>query len=1547
MFGWLRSNWKPVAAVSVVAIAATSVGVLWPGKPDPNFARPLLVGLKQDSRTYLGRHAQADMAAPAGSTAWIRCGMTEAAGNLSCTTEGAAETLVANGTPVYQLYTPIPRTDGLTKKAIGFLGTEWFAHAGNAIADQTTNSFTVKLWWCNSTVPAANAHLVSKLTGNTGYSVYLDTTNRLNISIGDGVLASGLVSAALSLACHRATVVFDRAGTAKAEIDGVDTGVTVDISARSGSITSAVPFTIGRLASGGSAFIGRVAEVVVGNASETLATAIAGYTAFKVPAGITYTQTTTRCYEHGTEAGFGERLGCYGGSTTAPQWPMAIRSSAVSASRNPLGTVYPSYQATTNILGYSRELNLWNTLGGSTVVANNLEAPDGSMTADTVTLPAGGYVFRAAVVPGGNSVAGVSYCTSIYMKKISGTSCAAIRIYYTGSDLATTLNLTNTEWARYSYCNIDSTPGTALSYWIGGDAGGTCVIGMADAQYELGNVTPPCTTTAGAVSQTCNQPTTTANWSTISALMPSSIDRGEMIARTSLAPWTQTAGYKRVIGQTGDSRIALFDGQFPSLVMRSQGGAVEGVARGKPIQHTEVSREHIASWDTNVAYGLTNTNPRRYAALSIDGAYQQTVLAPRTSDSITLQTKTGTATTQVYIGGDASTNALNGGLESFELYGRPAQVIRSAQADQIAVVDTTGAGYIANASTPQLCDHSFGVASVNRWCWPQTELSGSLYDVVNGVTLPAVGTPFYQLNSGLLAKGQGRRGVGFNYATIDKVCASSNATLSIGTNTEWTVHVLATPLIRQTADVYHVAGVSTQAAMAGWSIQPYSNGTLYVYLNDGTNRRYASIAGVVATGKTAMYSSTWTKTAGTWNDPIIRINGADVTEVPAGVAPTGNIVNGGAACIAAVSSGAGTYNGAIYEVLVSNRSYSTAEVLAMYQRSIQTGEYWETDANTVAHYKMDDGVVTNGIGLKDSTTNANHLTVVTGAPTPYYRTAPYPMGTGVSRGAVASASNSNYFSVADPGTVIPDNAQSFSVAAWFRVVTHLAATRTLISKVGAADGWALELPSSTFRFRFITNEGGSAATISLLNVNDGLWHLGAAKVVYSGGTYTPYTSIDGSPFVYNAGTTTTGDPTTNNGPVLSLYSPGAGTEFQMAGASVWKNYALSDADVLTLYGSQDPTGGLLTYARTATTVRGACYETHSDPLLGVGLRCFDDNQVPYQWRSEHESVAGNVIGLGLPRNSAVTNLALESFDATTTWTNNNTTDAADTTLAPDGSTTADTITATAGAGDLRQVFAAIAAVPSTYCQYLKRNSATTDTAGFVRMVTNSTGVQIAQTAFTATTTWQRFCVSGTPTLNDTRIETQITTNGQSVYWWGASLTALAGWPGVYCPTTTVSTTCNSPTSEYIAAANISTWDRTQGVISSIGYTGSTTGYLFDLHNGASLNGAIRLLAPTTEAYIYNNAGVLQQRWGLPNAQAGVLTGATMVFDSTGAFYNTTRRAYGQTRQSGFAGAWDTYTTDTAANWTPATGTNLHLGAVYDGTLPIEGAHLITTIHGTR
>jgi hypothetical protein len=66
------------------------------------------------------------------------------------------------------------------------------------------------------------------------------------------------------------------------------------------------------------------------------------------------------------------------------------------------------------------------------------------------------------------------------------------------------------------------------------------------------------------------------------------------------------------------------------------------------------------------------------------------------------------------------------------------------------------------------------------------------------------------------------------------------------------------------------------------------------------------------------------------------------------------------------------------------------------------------------------------------------------------------------------------------------------------------------------------------------------------------------------------------------------------------------------------------------------------------------------------------------------------------------NLLLHSQDLTTTWINGNTTETTNTTVAPDGTTTADTLTSNGtAAAHIRQVFTTVSGQPYTFSVHLK------------------------------------------------------------------------------------------------------------------------------------------------------------------------------------------------------------------------------------------------------
>jgi hypothetical protein len=431
-------------------------------------------------------------------------------------------------------------------------------------------------------------------------------------------------------------------------------------------------------------------------------------------------------------------------------------------------------------------------------------------------------------------------------------------------------------------------------------------------------------------------------------------------------------------------------------------------------------------------------------------------------------------------------------------------------------------------------------------------------------------------------------------------------------------------------------------------------------------------------------------------------------------------------------------------------------------------------------------------------------------------------------------------------------------------------------------------------------------------------------------------------------------------------------------------YVLTDTDVATLWnlGHSPLSGSTLTYARTSTYTKGICYDTCVCPVNGVGVTCFGNNQVPYAYHSALCGLAGNERAcLGEPRTDTWVNRTENSEAIGAGWTLNGVTATTDAAIAPDGTKVADTVVETVdntwhGARET----SGEAVAQNTYSSakvYVKKNTNTTWVSWQIRnqatggrayvnvnldtLAMGNTGAAGAADYDTITARvrgsvggWIEIdlvgrCINAAGCTSGVRLmlmradsvggePTYVGDVTYSAYWSMAQRVDGVNYNYFmegYCPTDGSTQTCNAPTSNYVAAANLATWDRSTGLVVTAAYPLSTSGYAFGIHNGVNFNGAVRQLLPATEGYLYNDSAVLQQRCSLANSQVGVVTGTLMEWNS-GATIDGTRRVYGQNMSASYAGKWTTYTTDTGANWTPAAGTNLYIGSDNTGANGING-----------
>jgi hypothetical protein len=554
-------------------------------------------------------------------------------------------------------------------------------------------------------------------------------------------------------------------------------------------------------------------------------------------------------------------------------------------------------------------------------------------------------------------------------------------------------------------------------------------------------------------------------------------------------------------------------------------------------------------------------------------------------------------------------------------------------------------------------------------------------------------------------------------------------------------------------------------------------------------------------------------------------------------------------------------------------------------------------------------------------------------------------------------SNTAYFATA-AAQMVPAAGQPFSAIARVRIPVGMAQDSYIIGAAGAGnDQWRLYVAGATGFPTWSWTVDGSAQTKTVAtDIRDGLWHVIAGKSTVAATTWTPYASLDGAAFA--SGSTVAGDPG-QNANVVTVGGAAGASVFQVGGAFVSNNYALTDADVAAyatpITGTPVP---LMTYARTNTS----CYEVGNHPVDGAEVKCFNANNVGYGFATGMDSLPGNEYrGLGMPVHAAVTNTAFYS-EKLDSWSLQGTASvAADNVPAPDGQKTADTLTTGVdGNGVYRAGLSCTAAQPVSPQFYLKTSSVS-GTVNFESAYSVAEGKWQIDLAALPVGKW----VHITRSSSYVTVVAEFVCHGGNV--WGPYFSVTSGtasfvvwgmqaennnsyyptFPLLYCPTPTNATaTCNAVTSSYVAAANLTAWDRAQGVIAGVMYPTNTTAYAMDLHNGSDLNGAIRILSPTTEALIYDSSHVLKQDWSMTNAQSA-LTGFVMAYDDTTAFYSTTRRAYALTYQSSYAGPWGTYGTDSGAAWTPAAGTNLYIGQTNAGASQANGPVQTISVYRTR
>lgn len=194
---------------------------------------------------------------------------------------------------------------------------------------------------------------------------------------------------------------------------------------------------------------------------------------------------------------------------------------------------------------------------------------------------------------------------------------------------------------------------------------------------------------------------------------------------------------------------------------------------------------------------------------------------------------------------------------------------------------------------------------------------------------------------------------------------------------------------------------------------------------------------------------------------------------------------------------------------------------------------------------------------------------------------------------------------------------------------------------------------------------------------------------------------------------------------------------------------------------------------TPTLILGANnWAIEEDNILGYALGSSSNQYLPREISFTRGSDATYTDSTGVVRQACWNLLTYSEQLDNAVWGKSNITITANTAIAPDGSTSAETILSTASNAFIYQPFSATAATTYTFSVWVKAVSV--DTSLELNFYTGGGASSVGAIVFTATDTWQRISVTGTYSSASATAWATIGGNasfstGESIYVWGAQL----------------------------------------------------------------------------------------------------------------------------------------------------------------------------------
>jgi hypothetical protein len=124
--------------------------------------------------------------------------------------------------------------------------------------------------------------------------------------------------------------------------------------------------------------------------------------------------------------------------------------------------------------------------GGATITTNTTTAPNGTLTADTLVIANGQYLYQYI-----NLVAGQSYTISVYLRVASGTKQFKFNTYGNGNDFTSSPYTATSEWQRFEYTFTAVASGSTGIYPALVDGLPSATFFIWGAQFNIGATAKP------------------------------------------------------------------------------------------------------------------------------------------------------------------------------------------------------------------------------------------------------------------------------------------------------------------------------------------------------------------------------------------------------------------------------------------------------------------------------------------------------------------------------------------------------------------------------------------------------------------------------------------------------------------------------------------------------------------------------------------------------------------------------------------------------------------------------------------------------------------------------------------------------------------------------------------------------------------------------------------------------------------------------------------------------------------------------------------------